>query len=97
MKVFVPCDAASVACGADEVATAIAREAKKAKRDVEIVRNGSRGVFAIEPLVEVETKDGRIGYGPRRRNPMSRGSSPPACSTAGRMRSASASPKTCLS
>jgi len=63
-RVFVPCDAASVACGADEVAAAIAREAKAKKRDVQIVRNGSRGLFSIEPLVEVETKDGRIGYGP---------------------------------
>ena len=63
-KVFVPCDAASVACGADEVAAAIVREAKKAKREIAIVRNGSRGLFSIEPLVEVETKNGRIGYGP---------------------------------
>jgi formate dehydrogenase iron-sulfur subunit len=64
IKVFVPGDAASVACGADEVAAAIAHEAKKAKRDVVIVRNGSRGLFSIEPLVEVETPNGRIGYGP---------------------------------
>ena len=64
IRVLVPCDAAAVACGADEVAAAIAREAKAKKRDVTIVRNGSRGLFAIEPLVEVETKDGRVGYGP---------------------------------
>ena len=64
IRVFVPCDAAAIACGADEVAAAIAREAKAKKRDVQIVRNGSRGLFSIEPLVEVETKDGRIGYGP---------------------------------
>jgi len=64
MKVFVPGDAAAVACGADEVAAAIARESKTAKRDVQIVRNGSRGAHGVEPLVEVDTAQGRIGYGP---------------------------------
>ena len=28
------------------------------------VRNGSRGLLFLEPLVEVETRDGRIAYGP---------------------------------
>ena len=31
---------------------------------VEIVRTSSRGLFWLEPLVEVETAHGRIGYGP---------------------------------
>jgi formate dehydrogenase iron-sulfur subunit len=31
---------------------------------VRIVRNGSRGMFWLEPLVEVATAAGRIGYGP---------------------------------
>ena len=29
-----------------------------------MVRNGSRGMFWLEPLVEVETPHGRIAYGP---------------------------------
>ncbi len=62
-RVFVPGDAACVAIGADDIVAAIAREAKKANRDVQIVRNGSRGAFGIEILVEVETPNGRIGYG----------------------------------
>ena len=49
---------------ADEIASAIATEATKRKQDVVIVRNGSRGLFSIEPLVEIETPQGRIGYGP---------------------------------
>lgn len=64
VKVYVPNDMASVALGADEVAGALAIEAAKRSLPIEIVRNGSRGLFTIEPLVEVETAEGRIGYGP---------------------------------
>ena len=64
VKVYVPNDMCSVALGADEVAGALAIEAAKRSLSIEIVRNGSRGLFTIEPLVEVETAEGRIGYGP---------------------------------
>jgi formate dehydrogenase iron-sulfur subunit len=50
--------------GADEVATAIAQEAKKRNLDLQIVRNGSRGMLYLEPLVEVEMPTGRVAYGP---------------------------------
>ncbi len=63
-KVFVPRDAAALSMGADAVAKAIAAEAKKNKKSIEIVRNGSRGMLFLEPLVEVETKNGRVAYGP---------------------------------
>ena len=64
ITVYVPRDAAALSVGADDVATAIAAEAKKQKKDVKIVRNGSRGMLYLEPLVEVETPKGRIAYGP---------------------------------
>lgn len=64
VRVFVPRDAAAIAVGADEVAAAIAREAGAQGRAIEIVRTGSRGMHWLEVLVEVETADGRIGYGP---------------------------------
>jgi len=64
VRVFVPGDMAAVAVGADQVAAAIAAEARRLGRELEIVRNGSRGMFELEPLVEVETAAGRIGYGP---------------------------------
>jgi len=57
-RVFVSADMASVALGADRVAQAFA------DAGCQVVRTGSRGLFAIEPLVEVETDEGRIGYGP---------------------------------
>ena len=62
--VFVPIDAASRSVGADEVAAAIVREAAARQRDVRVVRNGSRGMFWLEPLVEVTTREGRVAYGP---------------------------------
>ncbi len=45
VKIYVPLDSGSVALGADEVATAIAATAAKRGEDVQIVRNGSFGMF----------------------------------------------------
>lgn len=64
VKIYVPRDSAALALGADEVAVAILAEAAKRKVAVELVRNSSRGMFWLEPLVEVVTKKGRVGYGP---------------------------------
>ena len=63
MKIYVPRDAAAKAMGADEVAEAVLREARSRGIDVTLVRNGSRGMVWLEPLVEVETDKGRVGYG----------------------------------
>ena len=64
VTIYVPRDAAALSVGADDVALAIAAAAAKQKIDVKIVRNGSRGMLWLEPLVEVETAAGRVGYGP---------------------------------
>lgn len=64
VRIYVPRDAAALALGADRVAKALAREADARKLDITIVRNGSRGMHWLEPLVEVETAEGRIAYGP---------------------------------
>ncbi len=64
VTIYVPRDAAALSVGADEVAAAIAAEAAKQKKDVKIIRNGSRGMLYLEPLVEVETAKGRVAYGP---------------------------------
>jgi len=63
-KIYVPRDAAALSMGADAVAKAIAAEAQKKNAKVEIVRNGSRGMLWLEPMVEVETPKGRVAYGP---------------------------------
>jgi formate dehydrogenase iron-sulfur subunit len=62
-RVFVPRDASALSVGAERVASAIEREAASRGLDVTVVRNGSRGLFWLEPLVEIETAAGRIAYG----------------------------------
>jgi formate dehydrogenase iron-sulfur subunit len=57
--VYVPRDAAARAAGADEVAAAL-----DAQSGVSVVRNGSRGMLWLEPMIEVATPQGRVAYGP---------------------------------
>ena len=64
VTIYVSGDAAAVAVGADETAKAIAEEARRRGVDARIVRNGSRGLLWLEPLVEVQTPAGRVAYGP---------------------------------
>src|ERR1700759_5115146 len=64
MRIFVPRDAAAIAVGADEVVTALEQIAEKRGLPIEIVRNGSRGLCWLEPMVEVATLKGRVAYGP---------------------------------
>ncbi|MFF1679827.1 formate dehydrogenase beta subunit [Streptomyces sp. NPDC058256] len=63
-KVYVPRDSAARSVGADEVADALQLAAVGGDFDIELVRNGSRGMLWLEPLVEVVTPQGRVGYGP---------------------------------
>jgi formate dehydrogenase iron-sulfur subunit len=64
VRVFVPCDSAALAVGADEVAATLAAVCARRGVAVDIVRNGSRGMFWLEPMVEVATPAGRVAYGP---------------------------------
>ena len=64
VRVFIPSDSSALSVGADAVALALAAEARTRGADAAIVRTGSRGLFWLEPLIEVETSDGRMGYGP---------------------------------
>jgi formate dehydrogenase iron-sulfur subunit len=64
VRIYVPGDSAALALGAHDVARAIANEAAQRGIDIRLVRNGTRGLLYLEPLVEVETAAGRIGFGP---------------------------------
>ena len=64
MKIYVPCDSAAKALGADAVAAEIQAQAAARGIDITLVRNGTRGMIWLEPLVEVEGPNGRIAYGP---------------------------------
>ncbi|WP_395068781.1 formate dehydrogenase beta subunit [Paraburkholderia silvatlantica] len=61
-RIYVPRDSSALALGADAIAEAIEREAAARGASIELVRNGSRGLLYLEPLVEVQTPDGRVGY-----------------------------------
>jgi formate dehydrogenase iron-sulfur subunit len=62
--VYVPRDSSALSLGAGKVADAIAAEAHRRNVELRLVRNGSRGMFWLEPMVEVETARGRVAYGP---------------------------------
>jgi formate dehydrogenase iron-sulfur subunit len=64
MRVFVPRDAGALAVGADEVVAALRDAAKQRDIAIEIVRNGSRGLYWLEPMVELSAPEGRIAFGP---------------------------------
>src|SRR6202048_906563 len=61
---YVPRDSSALSLGAGKVADAIAAEAHLRNVELRLVRNGSRGMFWLEPMVEVETARGRVAYGP---------------------------------
>ena len=63
-RIFIPCDSAALAVGADEVAQAFQDHAPARGLVVDVQRNSSRGLFWLEPLLEVQTEQGRIAYGP---------------------------------
>lgn len=58
-KVFVPQDSSAISVGADQVATKLSHI-----EGIELIRNGSRGLFWLEPMIEIETPQGRVAYGP---------------------------------
>ena len=66
IKVYVPRDSSALGLGAEQVAEALQAEASHRQADIQLVRNGSRGLYWLEPMVEVETPAGRVAYGPVR-------------------------------
>lgn len=64
VKIFIPADTTACALGADEVVAEVEMQAQKEGLAVEIIRNGSRGAFWLEPLLEIESDHGRIAFGP---------------------------------
>jgi formate dehydrogenase iron-sulfur subunit len=63
-RIYVPGDSGALALGADKVARAIEKELAARGVEAKIIRNGSRGAYFLEPMVEVATANGRVAYGP---------------------------------
>jgi formate dehydrogenase iron-sulfur subunit len=64
LSLFLPRDAAALAVGADQVAAALLAAARARGITLDLTRTGSRGLFWLEPMLEVATPAGRIAYGP---------------------------------
>lgn len=64
LNLCIPCDSVARAVGADQVADALAREAERRQLPLRIQRTSSRGLYWLEPLVELESDAGRLGFGP---------------------------------
>ena len=64
VTIYVPRDSGALALGAEKVAKAIEAEIAARGVDAKVARNGSRGLYWLEPMVEVATGAGRIAYGP---------------------------------
>lgn len=64
LRFYVSRDAGAVAVGADEVALALEKTAAERQATIEIVRTGSRGLYWLEPMIEVATAQGRVAFGP---------------------------------
>jgi formate dehydrogenase iron-sulfur subunit len=58
-SLYLPCDSLARAVGADDVASALSNQT-----NVDLQRTSSRGLYWLEPLLEVDTPQGRIGFGP---------------------------------
>ena len=63
-KIYVPRDTTACSLGADRVAEVIQQHIRKHQLALEIVRNGSRGLYWLEPMLEFETEQGRVACGP---------------------------------
>ena len=64
IDIFIPQDTTSLALGSDQVASLLMELSNDRGLDVNLTRNGSRGMFWLEPLLEVEFEDDRVGFGP---------------------------------
>lgn len=64
LKLFIPCDSVARAVGADEVSDALVAEAERRQLPLDIQRTSSRGLYWLEPLLELDSDAGRRGFGP---------------------------------
>lgn len=63
-RIYVPLDSSSVSRGADKVAARLVHSAVTHGESLTVVRNGSHGLFWLEPMIEVESAKGRVAFGP---------------------------------
>lgn len=64
VTLYIPLDTAAVAAGVEDLIPAIQAKADQQQQTITMVRNGTRGMLWLEPLIEVQTAQGRVAYGP---------------------------------
>jgi formate dehydrogenase iron-sulfur subunit len=64
LTVYIPSDTTAKSLGSDRIANLVADCAHNCSLELTIKRNGTRGLYWLEPLIEVDTPEGRVGYGP---------------------------------
>jgi formate dehydrogenase iron-sulfur subunit len=62
--IYVPQDSGALSLGAEQVARALKSHGERLGAGTRIVRTGSRGLYWLEPMIEVDTPQGRVAYGP---------------------------------
>ena len=63
-RLYIPRDAGALGMGSSDVEYALIAALKKRNIDAEFIHTGSRGLYWLEPMIEVATSQGRIAYGP---------------------------------
>ena len=58
LRVYVPSDSTALSLGANDLARALTNS----DHDLEVIRNGSRGLCWLEPLLEIDSREGRLGF-----------------------------------
>lgn len=64
LDLYLSKDSTALALGADRVAAAIISEARRRDVTINLVRTGTRGMFWLEPMLEVGSHTGRTAFGP---------------------------------
>ena len=64
-KIYLSLDTTARSRGTDLVAAQVEKKLKaQPELNGKLIRNGSRGMFWLEPLLEISTPKGRVAYGP---------------------------------
>ncbi len=64
IKIFVPRDTSACALGSDAIADQVERSIQESNLPLQLVRNGSRGLYWLEPMIEFEADNHRFAFGP---------------------------------
>lgn len=62
--IYIPRDTTACAMGADRLAGQLQFIAEDKGLPVDVLRNGSRGLYWLEPMIEVDSEEGRVAFGP---------------------------------